>query len=150
MWEHDCEGESVACPLSCSTFPLHVLRGRYKVVFVVGDIGASPDPAREPKLGLSGRIQQWLHAKVELAVGLLTVDDVESVLCLPLHVGNLHMQGRIVTVCLLSTRFSTTTVFCWGSSLRKCETNLASLHTTIYATNSLEDNHRGIHGIACY
>jgi len=79
MWEHDCEGESVARPLSCGTFHLHILRGQYKVVFIVGDIGASPDPAWEPKLGLSGRVQQWLHAKVKLAVGFLTVDDVESV-----------------------------------------------------------------------
>ena len=40
-------------------------------------------------MGLSDRVEQWLHAKVELAVWLLTVDDVEAIRALTLHVGHL-------------------------------------------------------------
>lgn len=49
------------------------------IVAVVGDLGACPDPALliQPKSCL--REHQGLHAIVELAVRLLTVDDVEAI-----------------------------------------------------------------------
>lgn len=50
-----------------------------KVVVVVGDLCACPDPALLVQAVSSGGEHEWLHAVVELAVWLLAVDDVEAI-----------------------------------------------------------------------
>lgn len=60
-----------------------------EVVLVVGDLGCHSPPSWPPLMSLGLRIQHWLHAPVKLAVGLLTVDDVESIELTLHHVGHL-------------------------------------------------------------
>ena len=76
-----------AAPLTTPTLPLPLpLRLIVVVVLVVGDVGGRSHPLRPPSQRLSLRVEHWLHAVVELAVGLLTVDDVESIESILHHV----------------------------------------------------------------
>ncbi len=60
-----------------------------KVVFVVGDVGGHTHPGGTAVLRFHEREEKWLHAKVELAVRFLTVDDVEAVRNSTLHTADL-------------------------------------------------------------
>lgn len=60
-----------------------------EVILVVSNGGANPGPVRSPLSGLSLRVEERLHAIVELTIGLLKIDEVESVLLSFRHVPDL-------------------------------------------------------------
>ena len=70
------------------------------VVTVVGDLGASPDPALLVQPVSRGGEHEWLHAKVELTVGFLAVDDVEAVGDPWSVVGDLEVEPLVVVRCV--------------------------------------------------
>ncbi len=59
--------------------PRQVTARRKVVVDVIGNIRPSSDPPLLLSLELSRGIHHWLHSKVELTVGFLTVNNVEPI-----------------------------------------------------------------------
>lgn len=70
------------------------------IVAVVGDLGARPDPALLIQPVGGGGEHERLHAKVELTVGLLTVDDVEAISDPRFVVGDFEIEPLVMVRCV--------------------------------------------------
>lgn len=96
--KHKSEGQRIESLCACLSLAGVLLKSgsllcwllKNKIVSIIRDVGANSYPRWAAMLGLCEGEEKRLHAKVELAVRLLAVDDVEAVGSTALHVADLH------------------------------------------------------------
>lgn len=109
MWKRDREGRCKVC---------FSPGGPLITISIVTNVNAGSDPTWPTTLRLHDAKQYRLHAKIKLRICLLTIDYIERIWCIRLHVGDLEIEP-LMSGTAVDVRRQDKIVFSWVYLKRK-------------------------------